>query len=150
MAKFGYRPKYFKLHELVGPELFNEYGQSNPEYLWRLLDECVLEALDIIKEYYKMASVTVNNYGFGGKRKESFLRDPFTKTGAKLSAHKFGRAADFLVEGVDAEKVKADIKNKRLPARFYELINCVEANTNGWNHIARLNYVTNGIVWVNG
>lgn len=146
MPKFGYRPKHFKLQELVAPEVYAAY-ESRPEYLWRLLDECVLEALDIIREHYK-ASVTVNNWHIGGKRKESGLRNPFTNTGAVLSAHKFGRAADFQVKGVSSAKVQADIKAGKLPARLYELINCVEIDTDGWTHIARLNYVTDGIVWV--
>lgn len=148
MAKFGYRPKHFALHELFPPDLYEKY-KAQPEYLWRLFDEHVLEALDIIKEHYKMAKVTVNNYFWKGPRKESGVRNPFTKTGAALSAHKFARAVDFQIEGVSAPQVQADIRNKKLPARFYDLINCVEKNTPTWTHIARLNYVTNEIVWVN-
>lgn len=147
MSKFGYRPKYFKLHELFPPDLYAQY-KNQPEYLWRLFDEFVLEALDIVKEFYGMAKVTVNNYYWKGPRKESGLRNPFTKTGAKLSAHKFARAVDFRVEGVKSAQVQADIKAGKLPERFYELINCVELDTDGWTHMARLNYVTDTIVWV--
>lgn len=145
--KFGYRSKHFKLHELVGPALYKKYGTSKPEYLWRLLDECVLEALDIVKEFYE-TTVTVNNYYWDGARKESGLRDMDTETGAELSAHKFAKAIDFQVKGISSVQVQADIKNGLMPARFYELINCVEAGTIGWTHIARLNYVTDEIIWV--
>lgn len=146
MPKFGYRPKHFQLHELFPPALYEQY-KNQPEYLWRLFDESVLEALDIVKDFYK-ATVTVNNYFWKGTRKESGLRDPFTKTGAKLSAHKFARAVDFKVKGVSSAQVQADIRNGKLPDRFYELINCVELDTDGWTHMARLNYVTDSIVWV--
>lgn len=146
MAKSGYRPKHFKLQELVAPDVYAAY-EKRPDYLWRLLDESVLEALDIIREHY-MQPVTVNNWHVGGNRKESGLRNPFTNTGAVLSAHKFGRAADLQVQGVPSDIVQSDIKRGKLPMRFYELINCVEKDTDGWTHIARLNYVTDGIVWV--
>ena len=149
MLRHGYRPKYFKLHELVPPELYEKY-KNNHEYLWRLLDAKALEALDIVKDFYNGASVTVNNYFWGGKYKESGLRNPFAKTGATLSAHKFGGAFDIKVKGVEASQVQSDIKNNRLPARFYECVNCVERDTPTWTHIAHLNYVCDGIVWVNG
>ena len=148
-TKFGYRPKCLKLHEVVGPELYKKYGLTNPEYLWRLIDESILEAMDIIKEFYNGAKITVNNYYWKGNRKESGLRDMNTSTGASLSAHKFGRAIDFQIEKVSSEQVQSDIRNNKLPARFYDLINTVEKGTVGWTHIARLNYVTNSIVWVN-
>lgn len=49
--------------------------------------------------------VTINNYATGGKYKESGLRDVNTKTGAKKSAHKEGKAIDIKVKGMTAKEV---------------------------------------------
>jgi hypothetical protein len=49
--------------------------------------------------------VTINNYATGGKYKESGLRDINTKTGAKKSAHKEGKAIDIKVKGMTAKEV---------------------------------------------
>ena len=50
-------------------------------------------------------SVTINNYATGGQYKESGLRDINTKTGAKKSAHKEGKAIDIKVKGMTAQEV---------------------------------------------
>jgi len=50
-------------------------------------------------------SVTINNYATGGQYKESGLRDINTKTGAKKSAHKEGKAIDIKVKGMLASDV---------------------------------------------
>lgn len=49
--------------------------------------------------------VTINNYATGGQYKESGLRDINTKTGAKKSAHKEGKAIDIKVKGMTAKEV---------------------------------------------
>lgn len=49
--------------------------------------------------------VTVNNYATGGQYKESGLRSQTTKTGAKKSAHKEGKAVDIKVKGMTAKEV---------------------------------------------
>ena len=49
--------------------------------------------------------VTINNYATGGHYKESGLRDIDSKTGAKKSAHKEGKAIDIKVSGMTAKEV---------------------------------------------
>lgn len=143
----SYRPKHFKLYELVGPDLYNEY-KHRPDYLWRKLNANVLEAADIIREFYGKP-VIINNWYNGGRFKESGMRNPLTTTGARFSAHKFGLALDLKLD-VPISKIHDDIRNNRLPKRFYELVNVVELNTPTWLHLAFENTGKDGILWVNG
>lgn len=144
--KHGYRPKYFKLEELVTPELFKEYA-ANPDYLWRKLNPQILEAADILREYYGKP-ITINTWHNGGPFKESGFA-PNRVAGAKLSAHKFGLALDVKIQGANYDNVRADIKAGKLPKRFYECVNVVENNTATWLHIGYENTGKDGIMWVN-
>lgn len=141
-----YIPKYFKTHELVGPTLYAKYNGA--PILWLAIDERVLKTLDALREEY--GPMIVNNWKTGGPRKESGLREMDSKTGAQLSQHKFGRAADVLFTKVSAEEVRQEMKalklfdsderlgtqSKRKQAFFF--INCVEWYQDGkpisWFH----------------
>lgn len=83
-----YKPKHFILQELVPPSIYNTRGESAQE----LLDSRLLITLDQLREVF--GPLTVNNWHTGGNYSESGLRSFDTKTGAKFSQHKFGRAAD--------------------------------------------------------
>jgi hypothetical protein len=83
-----YRPKFFDLQELVGPEIFKFRGGS----AWELLDAGALLTLDRLRQ--RFGPITVNNWNVGGKFTESGYREWDTKTGAKFSMHKFGKAFD--------------------------------------------------------
>lgn len=84
----AYRPKHFRLQELVGPEFYARWG----ERCWEWLQVPALRSLDALRE--KFGSVTINNWADGGTLKESGLRDFSTSTGAGYSQHKFGGAYD--------------------------------------------------------
>lgn len=144
----GYRPKYFKLQELVSKEMFERY-QHRSEYLWSRINPSVLEAADVIRAFYD-SPVIVNSWHTGGRYSQSGLRDKKVKGGATLSAHLFGLALDIKVMGVTSATVIDDIKNMKLPKRFYELINQVEVleATPTWVHIASVNIITDSIQWI--
>lgn len=79
-----YRPKHFKLAELVDPHFL-----TTPEdEVWAMLDENALRAIDALRD--KFGPLRINGNGYT----ESGLRRPDTKTGAKMSQHKYGRAFD--------------------------------------------------------
>lgn len=104
-----YIPKYFAIHELIGPNLYNQYNGASS--LWLALDERMLRTLDLLRSKY--GRMIVNNWRSGGPRKESGLREMGTSTGAALSQHKFGRAADVLfmeTESVTPESVRKEMK----------------------------------------
>lgn len=144
----GYRPppKLFVLQEFVSKKMFEKYGHK-PDYLWRVINPFILEAIVIVRNFYAVP-VTVNNWHIDGPYSQSGLRDDDAEDGVEFSTHKFGDALDFRVKGVSSARVQRDIRNNKLPARFYELVNCVEDGTNGWTHIASLNYMRPGITWI--
>lgn len=79
-----YRPKHFNLAELVDPHFL-----TMPEdKVWAMLDDNALRAIDAMRD--KFGPLRINGNGYT----ESGLRRPDTKTGAKFSMHKYGRAFD--------------------------------------------------------
>lgn len=79
-----YRPKHFKLAELVDPHFL-----TMPEdEVWAMLDENALRAIDALRD--KFGPLLINGRGYT----ESGLRRSNTKTGAKFSQHKVGKAFD--------------------------------------------------------
>lgn len=68
------------------------------------MDTKIILATQWIREQIGLP-VTVNNYATGGQYKESGLRSLTTKTGAKKSAHKEGKAVDIKVKGMTAREV---------------------------------------------
>ena len=87
-----YRAKYFKIGELVAPVLLKSVPEST---LWLLFDERLLRCADLIREKY--GPCTVNGSGLV----DCGLRDWTSKTGAKYSAHKFGRALDIHILAIE-------------------------------------------------
>lgn len=85
-------------------------------------------SLDAIRMHYKRP-VTVNNWFKGGTFTLRGLRPMNSVVGAKYSQHKFGRAADFNVQGISPEQVRNDIRSGLFP-----LITCIENNVS-WVHI---------------
>lgn len=84
----SYRTTYFDLRELVTPEIHTARGSA----AWELLDPRALRVLDQLRE--KFGPTIVNNWHKGGAYRESGLRPSDTKTGARYSQHKTGRAFD--------------------------------------------------------
>lgn len=113
-------PKHFQWYELMPSEEYKPY--------WLILmDERILRTLDEIREYYGRP-VIVNNWHSGGKFRLRGFRPMTGNVGAKYSQHRFGRAADFDVQGISAEQVRNDIRNGCFPA-----ITCIEAGVS-WVH----------------
>lgn len=109
-----YIPKYFKITELVNPDLLKKYGESK---CWLLFDPQLLKAADAIREKY--GPCTVNGSGLV----DCGLRNFESKTGAALSAHKFGRALDLHILNIE----NAAAKNNDLAARNIEKITAYNA-----------------------
>jgi hypothetical protein len=95
-----YTCKHYKLHELVYPELYNEYNKKGLLYLlWGILDSKSLMIADKIWEYlnarsFSKVSVIINNWKWGGNFRYSGLRPFDCPEGSKLSMHKYGKAND--------------------------------------------------------
>lgn len=131
-----YRPKYFSIKELVNPVLLNKIGI---ETAWKLLDEQLLRAADKIREKYGVMFVNK------GELKDCGLRDWTSQTGAKYSAHKFGRALDghlMAIEKLGLSKIeKTKMYNKiRAELMLDPQFNCLNFEDNvSWLHFDTFN-----------
>lgn len=139
-----YRCKYFKLKELVHPVTFKKFGQL----AWKFLDEDTLIGLDLVRMIF--GSLTVNDWAWGGKYKDSGYRQADSKEGSKWSAHRRGCAFDIKSKkytGIQMRKIiKKGISEKypgtkksRLVLRMLLYINEIELSTSTWLHLARTN-----------
>lgn len=121
-----YVPKYFELHEFLPPSIYDQNKN-----LWFLFDERILKTADRLRELY--GPLVINDWFWGGKYKESGLREFKTETGSKLSQHKFGRALDIKPIRFSASQLRDDIlKNSNIKA--FEYITCIEMDT-PWLHV---------------
>lgn len=97
---------YFGIKELVDETVFKKYG----ERAWKFLDKNTLDCLLVVREGLGKP-ITVNNWHYGGVFDERGLRTNISplvknKTRLYLSAHIFGKAFDFDVEGMTAVEVR--------------------------------------------
>lgn len=110
--------EYFAIHELVGKSTYKKHGQR----AWKFFDDDILLILLIIRKNINR-KITINNWFWGGKFSQRGLRtivqqlvkNAFYKGRLYLSAHLFGKAIDFDVEGMTANEVRQWIlDNKHL------------------------------------
>lgn len=136
-----YYPKYFDVKELVSERMYKFYGVLALAFL----DKWLLKDIDNLRSYIG-SPFYVNNWSYGGTADSRGYRDPYDPEGAILSQHKFGRAIDFTVKGMEAEEVRqVIIKNKNDYPNIYRL----EKKVN-WVHADRHpNYKTERITLFN-
>lgn len=101
-----YKCKHFSIKELVNPAFLG----TNEDILWRLFDDRLLKMADKIREKY--GACTVNDSGLT----DCGLRKADSNTGAKFSAHKFGRALDLHIRSIEVKA--ADIKDPTERKKF--------------------------------
>lgn len=124
--------KYFKLQELVSPQVYKRYG----EFAWRFFDEEVLKDLDRIREYHKMPIIINNGSSFTQCGFRSNL-EPIVQSKKVLycSPHMQGKAFDLhSTNNIKLfEDIKTLINNGALKA-FKRLEN-PKATGYGWVHV---------------
>lgn len=122
--------KHFILQELVPKEIYEYLGDNS---LW-LIDKRLWTLIDFIRDYFAVP-ITINNWDSGGKFNESGFRLSNSKTGAALSQHKFGRAADLKFEGLTNYDGIRDVIIQNYP-KFKEAgLTTIEAGTETWLHV---------------
>ena len=129
-----YKPKYFRLEELVPPDMF---ATVPAKYLWWALDWRVLWTADRLRERY--GKMIANTWLWGGDHKERGLRDPMTSTGAAWSQHKFGRALDLVPVETTAEEIREDIRAETAYPYAFKYITCIETGV-PWLHFDDRNW----------
>lgn len=125
-----YLPKHFCIQEFVPPDIYKQWGDKSIMFI----DERVLITADKLREFFGPMIVNtwhseklIEAYGL---RTESGLRLMTTSTGASMSQHKFGRAADALFALHTAEEVRQYVLSHK-----YEFphIGCIESDVS-WFH----------------
>lgn len=156
---YHYKPKHFRIEELVDPMTAKERGEKALE----LLHADLLYSLDLVRDRYRKP-VRVNNwhrvkpdrfelYFDAAWRKKNGIfiyrgfRPASCLEGAKYSQHRLGTAFDFDVDGMTAEEVREDIRRHPDDPAFYG-IRAVELRV-PWVHVDARNIPDqNRILWV--
>ena len=132
----------FSLVEFVPPEVYEKYlGNS----IW-FLDSKIFVMAQFIRDRFGKP-ITINNWHSGQSRRESGFRKPLSSTGASFSQHRYGRAIDFFIKGIEPDEIRRDIiKNFNLyqPTGLTTL----EENTPTWVHVDCRNTATNNLLVV--
>lgn len=139
----GYRPSHFTLAELVPPELLAAHPE---DVLWGLLEPRMLWTLDALRE--RFGPIACNDWRSGGHNRYRGLRPHDCTTGAALSDHKFGRAADLVPLRAGVDEVRAAIRAE--PDReTFKHITVVEEDV-PWLHLGFRNRDRDrlGVLWV--
>ncbi len=92
--------EHFFLDEVIPPEIYSVRKAASIE----LMDSRILTGLQKLRTYAGVP-FTVNNWATGGPRHESGLRLANTRTGAKWSQHKYGRAIDIVPRGMTVRQL---------------------------------------------
>jgi hypothetical protein len=123
--------KNFDIREFIPPEAFQLLGDKAR---W-LIDPRLIAVVQGIRDLSDKP-VTLNNWHTGGKFKESGFRMPTTGTGAPLSQHRLGRAADLKVAGMAPAEVLALIEAKWDTLRALGLTTVEDVKlTPTWMHV---------------
>jgi len=134
------KAKYFKIHELVPPQVYKDRGVR----AWELIDSRLIDVIDALREEFGPA--TINSWKWGGKFKWSGLRTASCKIGAKYSQHRFGRAADLKFKNFTPKQIRQFIRE--FPPHWAEAgIQCIENKTGTWLHVDVRNCTP--IKWIN-
>ena len=122
----------FYLDEFVCPEIYSARGGQSIH----LLDMRIIMAVQYLREQIGKP-IKINDWWSGGHYHESGLREFTTKTGARLSQHKFGRAVDIKVSGMTPREVYEVVMQNEEYLIEHQLITTIEslASTPSWLHI---------------
>lgn len=141
----AYHPTHFHIQELVDPSTWNLLGDK----AWFLLDPRLLWTLDRLRERYDRA-ITINTWRWTTRSPLTMrgFRPAGATVGAEHSQHRYGRAADFDVEGMEAEDIRQDILSHQTDDIF-KYIACLEVDIS-WVHMDVRNWdrAKNGILLV--
>ena len=103
----SYRPRHFKIFELVSRQTFEE----RREKAWQQIDTRLLYTLDQLRDEF--GSITINDWWWGGRFSQSGLRTHNSKYYRQYSQHTAGRAADAKPQETDTEKIRQHILNNQ-------------------------------------
>lgn len=136
----AYIPKYFQPYELAPESVYDHFNVGGDEIslnFWNLFDPRMLITADRIREYYGRKMV-VNTWWWGGETQYRGFRPPGIDVGARWSQHKFGRALDSIIIGLDIEDVIKEILGSPFAYPF-QYITALELDVQ-WLHFDTRNW----------
>lgn len=119
----------FDLEEFVPKEVYETFGEKSVWFLDPRLPVLVQKIRDLIDK-----SIIINNWNTGGQNNYCGFRQRKCEVGAENSQHRFGRAADLHIEGIQPTEVRQFIRD------YYSVLNplgltTIEMDTPTWTHI---------------
>lgn len=129
---------HFKIWELVDKQIYDVYKEN----AFKFFDDRLLLGADLLRKRYGVC--TINNWHEDLPFMWSGLRTSSCTIGAKLSAHRAGKALDMKFRDVPTEEIRQDIKS----GKFEEIkgyINRIELDVT-WLHVDTFNETP--ITWV--
>jgi hypothetical protein len=125
--KIMYKPKHFRLEELVPPQLL----QRGSDFIYQnLFDPNVLMLADYLQE--RFGTMTGNDYYWGGKYKDRGFRTADSTTGGECSQHRYGRGIDLKPKNVSAKEIRLHIFANRNYG-ILKLVGAIEVEVS-WLH----------------
>jgi len=125
-----YRPVKFKAYEFVDRNTYNKFGEDS----LKVIDIRMLITMDRIRNYFGKP-IIINNWKSGGNREWSGLRIYGTPYFSTYSQHSFGRAIDFIINGIDAQEVRNVIKKSSMITTFEYITSIEDFVGMNWIHI---------------
>jgi len=128
--------KNFIVQEFIYPELYAEICDDSAT----MMNPAIYNIAQLLRDLVGKP-VTINNWNTGGSYKESGLRSPNTKTGAKKSAHKSGEAIDCKIKGMSSYEMAAIVQKnwqafKSAGLTEIENPSSTEGKYNDWLHLS--------------
>jgi hypothetical protein len=112
-----YHPTYFNIWEMVPPAM-GKLVESRGAYVTFniLFDERLLRTIDMLRNEF--GRMQVNTWKNGGVFEYRGFRPSGCDIGARLSQHRFGRAADLIPLDSDVEHIREEILNRPNSVHF--------------------------------
>ena len=125
-----YKCKFFKLQELVSPDVYQKYG----DFAWRFFSNEIKQDIDTIREHH--GALTINNWCFGGNlRNCGYRSNLYENSKLYCSFHCQGKAFD--LHSINNKKLYSDI-NILFTAGKLKAIKRIESPLStkyGWVHV---------------
>jgi hypothetical protein len=122
------KAKYFKIHELVPPDIYQRFG----ERAWMFIDPRLVLLIDELRNEFGRAAV--NNYYWGGSRVASGLRVPTSPHYSPTSQHSHGRAVDMVFSDISADDARKRVIQH--PEKWLAIVPSITLESDvSWFHV---------------
>lgn len=116
-------------------EFFDQktYEENSEFVLEGILDPKIVSIAQHIRDWLEIP-ITINSWKAGGKYNLSGFRPKDSVIGGRLSQHRFGRAIDIKIDGMESIEVQRFVRRNYKQLRKFGLT-VMEDATVGWTHL---------------